>query len=169
MFDQFLLVHRFVGASFSNPNLVDDQELATAVGDNGGIQTEPNEVSINVQADNVNDDGLPRPLAKVTPSDYEYDRKKEFVIDFKRSLGPASFISTKPVGSGHRIGNNGMAAIVIREEGAEKFAKLLRSIYIDPESIQSTLNTWVAVVKPSVDLSKKLFLEVRGGGMGISN
>lgn len=59
-----------------------------------------------------------------------------------------------------------MAPICIRKRGTEKFAKLLLFMYTVLESIRSTLNTWVAVLKSSVNLSKTFFHEVRGCGEG---
>ena len=51
-------------------------------------------------------------------------------------------------------------AIAVREHGTKKYSKILRFMYHVPESVQVTLNNWVAVSKASCNLSNTLFCKM---------
>jgi len=173
MSDQLLRAHPFLAASYLNPSRADEEEnepgndmMEESAG--GGDAATPATVA-NAQRTEVAGDqdatSVPQNASTADVASeqvYDLDRRREFVIDDKPSLGPESFFATKFAGAtGRRVGQSRMAAVAVRERGNQTFCKVLRFMYTVPRSIQDALNTWIAVVKPSIDLTSALFYKSR--------
>ncbi|PXF49371.1 hypothetical protein BWQ96_00945 [Gracilariopsis chorda] len=190
MYEQLLTLHPFVVASFMDPARGYEQDAATEgerevagelvadfIGHSSADARVAN-VKNSVQSAGAGgaesesgrnlSSGVAAGAASVLAPDTQQDLKpqKEFFIDDKLSLGPACFVGTKSVGAGlnGRVGNPMIAVVVVRKRGTGKFSKLHRFMYTVPQSIQGSLNTWVAVAKPGSNLKKALFHEIRGEG-----
>lgn len=87
------------------------------------------------------------------------DRRRGFVVDDNPALGPGAFFATKNVGASAAtlVGQKKATAVAVREQGTEKFAKVLRFMYTVPTPVQEILNTWIAVPKPNYSFKKVLY------------
>lgn len=177
--DHILGCHPFVGKSFLNPlrgdleadanhdtNIVSDP---TQSGDAGTETPMTGRQEDGQRSQDVNDDSF-QSLARVsdgmsgmrvdgrelirTPN----ERRKKFIIDDHPDLGPEVFVATKSVpGVTQQMGHNKLVAIAVRERGTSKFSRILRFMHSIPQSIQESINTWIAVPKANLSLNNTLF------------
>ncbi|PXF42597.1 hypothetical protein BWQ96_07692 [Gracilariopsis chorda] len=81
-----------------------------------------------------------------------------FVVDESPGLGNEYYCATKLVaGMAKKVRTDRMMAIAVREHGTEKYAKVLRFVYIIPNPLQKALHTWILVPKTAVLSSNVLF------------
>ena len=139
--DHLLRVHLFVAASCLDPRRCDsdeDDEAAQVVSADGvaSLNDEPHEGLLTVL----------------------HDRRRSFIINDAPTLGPEAFFAKKsaPLSDG-RTAQRRIIAIVGREHDTKKCSKVLRLMYCVPESVQTTLSTWVAAPKESYNFSNALF------------
>lgn len=140
--ENLLRSHPFVGASFPN---VSREEVVKTDGKDDGICSQAHcsdsevEGSVNRSSGNV----LNNPDSVVT-----LNRHKQYVIDDDPKLWQELFMASSGLTGAHStLGQRRVTAVVIREHGTSKFAKVLHFSHALQPELSSKVDQWVTVPK----------------------
>lgn len=121
--DHLLRVHPFVASSYLNPSEGDFEYDALLLEGVDGASLAAGE---NATAQIAEQPETADRVAEIV----KLDRRRAFVVYNDPQLGSHVIIATKSYGasSSERVGKNKVTAIAVREQGNEKFKKVLRFI-----------------------------------------